>query len=73
MLQEQLARGSYHSREEVIERALETLAQKESGPFRRGPSSKSPVEAVADTLELRKGVRLEGIKIRDLIQEGRKY
>ncbi len=73
LLQEQLARGPYRSPEEVIERALETLAQKESIPFRLGPSTKSRAEAVADILELRKRVRLEGLKIKDLIHEGHKY
>ena len=73
LLQEQLARGPYRSPEEVIERALETLAQKESVPFDLGPATKSPPEAVADILELRKGVRLEGLKIKDLIHEGHKY
>lgn len=29
LIQEQLAQGSYHSAEEVIERALETLAERE--------------------------------------------
>jgi Arc/MetJ-type ribon-helix-helix transcriptional regulator len=36
LLQEQLARGPYRSPEEIIERALETLAQRESLPLRRG-------------------------------------
>jgi Arc/MetJ-type ribon-helix-helix transcriptional regulator len=73
LLQEQLTRGPYQSPEEVIERALETLAQKGSAPFRLAPSTKSPAEAVADILELRKGVRLGGLKIKDLIHEGHKY
>jgi Arc/MetJ-type ribon-helix-helix transcriptional regulator len=58
LLQKQLAQGSYRSREEVIERALENLAQKEPIPFQLGPATKSPAEAVADILELRKGVTL---------------
>lgn len=78
LLKEQLARGPYRSPEEVIERALETLAQKESAPSssvpsRLGSPTKSPAEAVADILELRKGVRLGGLKIKDLIHEGHKY
>lgn len=73
LLQEQLARGPYRSPEEVIERALETLAQKESIPFQLGRATKTPAEAVADILELRKGVRLGGLKIKDLIHEGHKY
>ena len=79
LLQEQLTRGPYRSPEEVIERALETLAQKESTPSHLGSSAKSatgiksPAEAVADILELRVGVRLGGLKIKDLIHEGHKY
>ena len=73
LLQRQLTRGPYRSPEEVIERALETLAQKESTPFHPGSAAKSPAEAVADILELRKGVKLGGLKIRDLIHEGHKY
>jgi Arc/MetJ-type ribon-helix-helix transcriptional regulator len=49
LLQEQLARGSYRSPEEVIERALEALAERESTSFRLGPATKSPAEAVADS------------------------
>jgi len=73
LLQKQLTRGPYRTPEEVIERALETLAQKESTPSQIGSSTKSPTEAVAEILELRKGVRLGGLKIKDLIHEGHKY
>ncbi len=73
LLQQHLTRGSYRSPEEVIERALETLAQKGSTPLQLGSSTKSPSEAVGDILELRKGVRLGGLKIKDLIHEGHKY
>jgi hypothetical protein len=34
---------------------------------------KTPAEAVADILEIRKGNRLGGLKIKDLIHEGQKY
>jgi hypothetical protein len=73
LLQKQLARGPYRSPEEVIERALETLAQKESHPSPPGPLTKTPAEAVADILEIQKRNRLGGLKIKDLIQEGHKY
>jgi hypothetical protein len=33
------------------------------------PATKSPAEAVADILKLRKGVRLDGLKIKDLIHK----
>jgi hypothetical protein len=73
LLQEQLARGAYRTPEEVIERALESLARKECVGSPPGSSTKTPAEAVADILELRKGVRLDGLKIKDLIHEGHKY
>jgi Arc/MetJ-type ribon-helix-helix transcriptional regulator len=73
LLQKQLTRGPYRSPEEVIERALETLAQKEAIPFRLGPATKTPAEAVADILEIQKRNRLGGLKIKDLIHEGHKY
>ncbi len=73
LLQKQLTRGNYRSPEEVIERALETLAPKESIPFHLGPATKSPAEAVADILEIQRRNRLDGLKIKDLIHEGHKY
>jgi Arc/MetJ-type ribon-helix-helix transcriptional regulator len=73
LLKEQLSRGPYRSAEEVIETALETLAQRQPITVSLGPSKKSRAEAVADILELRKGVRLGGLKIKDLIHEGHKY
>ncbi len=73
LLQKQLTRGLYRSPEEVIERALESLAQKESTPLHPGCAAKSPAEAVADILEIQKRNRLGGLKIKDLIHEGHKY
>ena len=69
LLRKQLAHGSYHTPEEVIERALESLDSASVPDTRR----KSPAEAVAHIRQSRKGVRLSGIKIQDLINEGRKY
>ena len=69
LLNEELARtGS--SPEEVIERALEQLTERERGTF---SPSRTPAEAIADIRELRKGVTLGGLKVTDLIREGRKY
>jgi Arc/MetJ-type ribon-helix-helix transcriptional regulator len=72
LLQKQLANGSYRSPEEVVERALETLARdgERSHPT---PSTMTPAEAVADIQANRKGVTLGGLKIRDLIHEGHKH
>ena len=65
----QLRTGRYHSPEEVVTRALEPLAEREPPPTR----TMTPAEAVADIRELRKGVTLGGLRIKDLINEGRKY
>ena len=65
-----LRTGRYHSAEEVITRALETLAEKEPPTPARTMTS---AEAVADIRELRKGATLGGLEIKDLINEGRKY
>ncbi|OFV96976.1 MAG: hypothetical protein A3F68_05705 [Acidobacteria bacterium RIFCSPLOWO2_12_FULL_54_10] len=73
LLEEQIARGPYRSPEEVIERALESLALRESVHSRRGPSAISPAEAVSAILEIQKRNRLGGLKIKDLIHEGHKY
>jgi Arc/MetJ-type ribon-helix-helix transcriptional regulator len=70
LLTAHLRSGRYHSPEEVVTRALESLTEKE--PLKSQPK-KTPVEAVADIREMRKGVTLGGLKIRDLINEGRKY
>jgi hypothetical protein len=66
-----LRSGMYHSPEEVVARALETLAATEPQVIPK--RTMSPAEAVADIRELRKGVTLGGLRIRDLINEGRKY
>jgi hypothetical protein len=66
-----LRSGRYQSAEEVVTRALETLAEKE--PPGAPTRTMTPTEAVADIRELRKGVTLGGLRIKDLINEGRKY
>ena len=63
-----LARGLGRSPEEIVERALETIAEQE--PAER---KKTPAEAVTHIRESRKGVTLGGLKIKDLIHEGHKY
>jgi Arc/MetJ-type ribon-helix-helix transcriptional regulator len=68
LLKQQLAHGTFHSPEEVIEHALETLAEKESAMD--ASQKDAAAKAIADILELRKGVTLGGLKVRDLIHEG---
>jgi Arc/MetJ-type ribon-helix-helix transcriptional regulator len=67
LLQKQLANGSFRSPEEVVERALEKLAENSESDL---VSKRTPAEAIAGILENRKGVRLRGLRIRDLIHEG---
>jgi Arc/MetJ-type ribon-helix-helix transcriptional regulator len=67
----QLRSGRYRSPQEVVIRALETLAEKEA---RAEPTpTMTPAEAVADIRELRRGATLGGLRLKDLIDEGRKY
>jgi len=73
LLEEQLARGTYRSPEEVIERALETFAQAQRSPARADSPARSLDEAVADILEIQSRNRLGDLKIKDLIHEGHKY
>lgn len=74
LLKEQLAARPNTSPEEIIESALEALAMQNGGANNVERRRKmTPAEAYADMMELRKDLTLGGIKIRDLINEGRKY
>ena len=74
LLREQLAARPNASPEEIVERALESFAQQNMEANGAGAGrKKTAAEAVAEMLELRKGQSLGGIKIRDLVNEGRKY
>ncbi len=66
-----LQSGRYHSPQEVIIRALETLTEKE--PLTTPIQTMTPAEALADIRELRKGVALGDLHIKDLINDGRKH
>jgi hypothetical protein len=70
LLKAQLERNAGTSPEEIVERALETLAGSKAFSERR---RKTPAEAVAHIRESRKGVRLRGLNIKELIHEGHKY
>jgi Arc/MetJ-type ribon-helix-helix transcriptional regulator len=65
-----LRTGRYRSPEEVVTRALETLGGKEQPATQR---NRTPAEAIAHIRESRKGVKLGGLEIRDLIHEGHRY
>jgi hypothetical protein len=70
LLQAALSRRPGHAPAEVVESALAALVEKDPPVPAR---TMTPAEAVADILELRKGVSLGGLRIIDLINEGRKY
>jgi hypothetical protein len=57
------------SPEQVVEEALERLASELGKTEKR----MTPHEAVNRIRELRKGVTLGGVSVRELINEGRKY
>lgn len=67
IVKEQLAQGSFRSPEEVIERALEVLAEKASTAD--AGSENTAAYALADILN-RKGVTLGGIRINNLTHAG---
>jgi Arc/MetJ-type ribon-helix-helix transcriptional regulator len=73
LIEQQLRAGRYHSPEEVIVRALETLAERES----TGWEEQQRHELVEQMLEFAGKHRFtlggEGLRIRNLIHEGRKY
>jgi hypothetical protein len=68
LLKNQLARNAGRSPEEILERALEKLAEEPAAERK-----KTPAEAVAHIRESRKGITLGGLKIKDMIHEGHKY
>ncbi len=68
LLKAELARQAGRSAEEILERAIEKLA--EEAPAER---KRAPAEAVEHIRESRKGVTLGGLKIKDLIHGGHKY
>jgi DNA-binding MarR family transcriptional regulator len=70
LLRAALDREPGRAAEEVLEKALETLSEHEPlTPVHK----KSVVDAIAHIRESRRGVRLGGLRIKDLIHEGHKY
>ena len=64
VLREAIKSGLAHSTDEALNQALDALRE------RLLHGSKSTAEAVSDILELRQGVTLGGLKIKDLIHHG---
>jgi hypothetical protein len=71
LLQQELARRPDESPEQVVERALEVLLEMETQNSRLGVQECQ--EAASMIRQLRKGITLGGLKIKNLIREGRKY
>ncbi len=70
LINEELQSGHYHSAEEVIQRALQALrVQEQTAPDKLTECQ----EAAARIRELRHGVTLGGLKLKDLIHAGHKY
>ncbi len=72
LIEQQLRAGRYHSPEDVIVHALETLAETQSARW----SEQERRQAVQDMLQFSGKHRFtlgEGVRIRDLIHEGHKY
>ena len=72
LIEQQLRAGRYHTPEEVVARALETLVESELV----GEEKSARHQSVQDMLEFAGKHRFtlgEGLRIRDLIHEGHKY
>jgi Arc/MetJ-type ribon-helix-helix transcriptional regulator len=70
LVAQHLRSGRYHSPEEVVTHALESLSNQPE--TQQAQSGKTVEEAIAHIRQSRKGTTLDGIKIKDLIQAGRK-
>ena len=74
LLEAARARGLGHSPEEIVERALEAVVKPESPPSEEEKERRR--QAIAAMLEFKKKHHLTlgpGVRIKDLIQKGRKY
>ena len=66
-----LRSGQYDSPEELVNHALDALTDHETSAA--AVKNMTPEEAVDDILELRRGLSLGGLRVKDMIDEGRKY
>lgn len=63
-----------HARGIALERLIEQMSQTQFGAYpRERVKSRTVAEAVDRILRLREDSSLDGLKIKDLITEGRKY
>lgn len=70
LLREAISKWHFASVDELIAKTLQAWSEKGGGLGRE--VRHTPTEAAARIRELRQGLRLDGIKIRDLINEGRR-
>ena len=70
IVQDQLRTGRYRSAEEVIDHALHTL--RIHTLFGASAAARDPQAAAARIRERRTGVLLGGLKVKDLVSEGRR-
>ena len=72
LIEQQIRAGRYHSPEEVVARALETLADEESVRS-KDTDRRQAVQDMLDFADKHRFTLGEGLRIRDLIHEGHKY
>ena len=70
-IKEQVEAGRFSSPEEVVSKALETLRQQDR-PFTVTEEEKDAVRKMIEFVEENR-VRLEGITVKELINEGRRF
>ena len=70
LINEALKRGHYRDAEDVIQQALQTLHAAHQASLSQVHECQ---EAAAHIRELRKGMTLGGLNIKDLLHEGHKY
>jgi Arc/MetJ-type ribon-helix-helix transcriptional regulator len=74
IIQEEIQSGHFRTAHEVLDHALTALRDKEHKPHAEAAEQervRRAQAAVARIRELRKGLSLEGLKIKDLIEDGR--
>ncbi len=71
MIASLLEQGKFASSEEILARVFAPLRQEAAQGDISHSRAKTPAEAVDDILKLRENLTLGGVKIRELIDEGR--
>jgi Arc/MetJ-type ribon-helix-helix transcriptional regulator len=69
-IEELMRSGRFHSLDELLDQALERVSTGEPSPTQEERKRRAR-NAVVHIRELRKGLTLGGLRIKDLIEEGR--